>query len=226
MFNFFRKMIKTVPVEQGVNPMYDFKWYDLGESNPFNTRILDIRPYTQQMISTTQDPRIAELFLINRKGIGQQYIEFEFKNGVSTDVHLTYSHDGKKIEGVGYKASTMEDKWDIYAWNDIIYFVRSWTGDVGYKAFITYNDKSFTVYKIEFEAVGEVENQLSIATNNVHFLISTLAFKAVQPHKIPDHLVTNEEIAAYSFSIFGRNCWYATYDDIINLTIIDTNTNA
>lgn len=206
--------------------MYNFNWYDVGEGNPFNKRILDIRPFTQKMISTTKDPAIAQLFLTNRQSSGEEYIGFDFENSTSVDTQLIYPHKGGKIEGVGYKAKVMEDKWDIYVWNDIIYFVRSWTSEVGYKAFITYSDNSLIVHKIEIDGNNRSESEQSIAINNVHFLISTLAFKAVQPHKIPNNLITNEEIAAYSFSVFGRDCWYATYDDVINLTIIETNNGA
>jgi hypothetical protein len=223
MFNFFKKKDQKKQPKAGIDPMYDFKWYDPGEGNPFNKRILDIRPFTQQMISTTKDHHVADLFLKSRASIGHEYVGFEFKNTISIDTQLLYPHNGNKIEGAGYKAKAMEDKWDIYVWNDIIYFVRSWNGDVGYKAFISYNDKSFTVYKIEFEGQTATNDEQSVAINNVHFLILTLAFKAVQPHKIPEHLVTNEEIAAYSFSSFGHNCWYATYDDVIDTVITPGN---
>jgi hypothetical protein len=218
MFNFFKKKESKKPVEQSADPMYNFMWYEVGENNPFNKRILDIRPFTQHMTSTTKDPKIAEAFLRNRASIGKEYTGHEFKNCISIDVKLVYPHNGAKIEGAGYKAKAMEDKWDIYAWNDIIYFVRSWGGELCYKAFITYNDDSFTIYKIEFEGLHTPPIEQSLVINNVHFLISTLAFKAVQPHKIPQQLRTNEEIAAYSFSLFGRNCWYATYDDITDIS--------
>jgi len=113
----------------------------------------------------------------------------------------------------------MEDKWDIYAWNDIIYFVRSWSSAVNYKAFITNNNDSFTVNKIQFASLSLTDDESSIAINNVHFLISTLLLNKVLPHKVPQFLSKNEEIAQYSFSAFGRNCWYATYDDITDTEV-------
>jgi len=220
MFNFFKKKEPKKPQEANVDPKYNFKWYDIGGGNPFNKRILDIRPFTQEMTSTTQDPLIADLFLRRRESVGDEYAGFEFKNPSSMETRLLYPYDGGEFEGSIYKAKAMEDKWDICGWNDIIYFVRSWTGNVCYKAFIVYDDKSVTVEKIEYERHSVTNDEQSIAINNVHFLLLTLAFKAVRPHKIPEHLVTNEEIAAYSFSLFGRNCWYATYDDTIDTVII------
>jgi hypothetical protein len=219
MLNFFKKKGQYKQQEQSINPIYNFKWYEIGEGNPFNKRILDIRPYTQQMITTTKDRHLAEFFVTSRAGIGQEYIGFEFKNAISIHAELNFPHSGSKIEGAGYKATQMEDKWDVYAWDNIIYFVRSWTGVVAYKAFFTCDDKSLSVYKITFEGITSSENEKSIALNNIYFLLQTLIFKAIQPHKIPEHLVTNEEIAVYSFGTFGRNCWYATYEDVIGVTI-------
>jgi len=219
MFSFFKKKDRKMRQLPATDPVYDFKWLDAGVDNPYNRRILDIRPFTQHMTSTTTDPIIATLFLQNREGVGQEYAGCEFENSISIDVRLIYPHNGEKIEGAGYKAKEMEDKWDIYAWNDILYFVRSWTGELCYRAFITYDDESFIVNRIEFKKLSERSNEQSMAINNIHFLISTLTFHAVRPHKIPEHLNTNEEIAGYSFSLFGRNCWCATYDDITDIAI-------
>jgi hypothetical protein len=216
MFGLFKKLIRTTPTEQTLNPMYDFKWYEIGEGNPFNKRVLDVRAFTQQMTSATKDPLIATQFVTSRASMGEEYNGFEITNCISVDTELVYPHDGRKIEGVGYKGKEMEDKWDIYAWDNIIYFVRSWSAVVRYKAFITYNDDSFTVSKIQFVSP---DDESSIAINNVHFLISTLLFNKILPHKLPQRLSRNEDIAQYSFSAFGRNCWYATYDDIIDTEV-------
>ena len=220
MFSIFKK--KNTHLDRSINtgpvkdPVYNFKWYETGEGNPFQMRVLDIRSYTQHMISTTKDPNVAEGFVKNRASIGQEYRGFAFNAPTVLEVSLTYPHNGEKMEGAGYKAGEMEDKWDIYCWDNVMYFVRSWTGDVGYKAQVTYNDNHFSIQNIEFQRASSALEEQSIALNNVHFLISTLLFKRVQPHKIPRHLLTNEEIAAYSFAAFGRNSWYATYEDVID----------
>lgn len=208
-----------MPTDQRTNPSFNFKWHDPGNGNPLNKRILDIRPYTQYMISTTNDRKTAERFITNRKITGEEYKGFEFKSAVSVNAQLTYPHNGTRPEGICYKAGELEDKWDIYIWDDIIYFVRSWTSAVVYKAFINYSDGKLIIHKIEFETRGDNESESLIAINNVHFLISTLARKIVMPHIIPGHLKTYEEIAGYSFSLFGRNCWYATYEDILDTII-------
>jgi hypothetical protein len=219
MFGLFkRKTIKESETHQYQNQEYQFKWYELGDENPFNKHILDIRSLTQNTLSFTRDKFVAELFNKQRQGIGQELIGFKMDGSQMLDVNLEYPHNGSKIEGAAYKAKCMEDKWDIYGWNDIIYLTRSWTGAVVYKAFINVSDTNFSVYKIEYVPTEHKQDEL-LAINNVHFLIKTLAFGVVYPHMVPISLSTDKDIALYSFNQFGHNCWYASFDEILDTTL-------
>lgn len=219
MFGLFKKKtIKESETHQHQNQEYQFKWYELGDENPFNKRILDIRSLTQNILSFTKDKFVAELFNKQRQSIGQELIGFKRNGSHTVDVNLEYPHNGSKIEGAAYKAKCMEDKWDIYGWNDIIYFTRSWTGEVVYNAFINVSDTNFIIYKIEY-IPNETEQDESLAINNVHFLIKTLAFGAIYPHKVPTSLTTDKDIALYSFNQFGHNCWYATFDELLDTVL-------
>jgi len=214
MFQFFKKKIKAPSTSQ--DQEYKFTWYEIGEGNPFNKRILDIRSLTQHVLSFTKDKSVAELFNKQRQSIGEELIDAIIPASEIIEVNLIYPHNGSKIEGTAYKARCMEDKWDIYGWDNIIYFTRSWTGEIIYKAYIKINDDNFSIYKVEYRPDEYIGHDKSLVTNNVHFLIKTLAFGEIYPHKIPANLVIDKEIALYSFSQFGRNSWYATYDNIID----------
>lgn len=217
MFGLFKKKIKESEFNQSQNQEYQFQWYEAGENNPFNKRILDIRSLTQHTLSFTKDKYVAELFNKQRQSIGRELIDTKMPGSKTLNVELVYPHNGAKIEGATYKAKCMEDKWDIYGWNEIIYFTRSWTGEVIYKAFINTTDSNFKIYKIEYIPTYDDEDSL-LAINNVHFLIKTLAFGGVYPHKVPKSLTTEKNIALYSFNQFGHNCWYATFDEILDTT--------
>jgi hypothetical protein len=218
MFGLFKKKIRESETHQSQNKEYEFKWYEIGEDNPLNKRILDIRSLTQHTLSFTKDKLVAELFNKQRQSIGQELNGTKMAGSKILDVDLMYPHNGSKVEGAVYKAKCMEDKWDIYAWNDIIYFVRSWTGEVVYKASINVKEENFTINKIEY-IPGTNDEDKSLAINNVHFLIKTLAFGAVYPHKVPKSLTTDQDIASYSFNQFGHNCWYATFDEILDTVL-------
>jgi hypothetical protein len=217
MFDWFKKKNQESKEE------YKFVWYDIGGDNPFNKRILDIRSLTQTMISFTSDKSVAELFNKQRMSIGNELIGIDIPESKMVECSLIYPHNGAKIEGVCFKAKCMEDKWDIYGWNNIIYLTRSWTGAVVYKAFINVTDSNFTIYKIEYSPDIYTEADESLVKNNTHFLIMSLAFGAIYPHKVPNTISTEKDIALYSFAQFGKNCWYATFDDIWNTILIKKN---
>jgi len=228
MFGWFKKKVKESESHKGSNEEYKFVWYDIGGDNPFNKQILDIRSLTQTMMSFTRDKSVAELFNKQRLSIGEELIGVEIPNSKIIESSLIYPHNGTKIEGTCFKAKCMEDKWDIYGWNDIMYFTRSWTGAIVYKAFINVTDSNFTVYKIEYCPDTNTKEEESLAINSVHFLIMTLAFGTIYPHKIPKTINIEKDIALYSFAQFGRNCWYATFDNILDTILtkqIENKTN-
>lgn len=221
MFGFFKRKTTALNATPDQKPRYKFIWYEIGESNPFNKKILDIRALTQTMLSWTKDESVARLFLRLRESIGQELINAEIYGSKTVEVYLVYPHNGSKIEGAAYKAKCMEDKWDIYSWNGIIYFTRSWTGEIIYKAYINVTDTDFSIYKIEYHPDEYNSQDISFVESNVHFLIKTLAFGIIYPHKVPATLLTEKDIALYSFNQFGHNCWYATFEDIID-TVVKT----
>lgn len=214
MFGLFKKKVRESETLPDQNKEYQFIWHEVGEGNPFNKRVLDIRSLTEHTLAFTKEKSVAELFNEQRHSVGRELIDFKIPGSKTVTASLVYPHNGSKIEGAAYKAKCMEDKWDIYGWNNIIYFARSWTGEVVYKAFIHVTDTSFEVQKIEYVVDGYNEGDPSLVVNNIHFLLKTLAFGAIYPHKVPAALTNDKDIALYSFSQFGHNCWYATYEDI------------
>ncbi|MEJ2884380.1 hypothetical protein [Pedobacter sp. GR22-6] len=219
MFGLFKRKVKESEAVQNHDREYEFTWHELGEHNPFNTRILDIRNFTQHMLAFTEDKSVAETFNQQRHSIGQELIGIKMPESKAINVMLVYPHDGSKIEGAAYKAKCMEDKWDIYGWDNTIYFTRSWTGEVVYRAFINITDTNFAIQKIEYIPDQYNADDQSLVVNNVHFLIKTLAFGSIYPHKVPANLINQKDIALYSFNQFGHNCWYATYNDILDVTV-------
>jgi hypothetical protein len=219
MFGLFKKKKTESESYQNKTDEYNFKWYDIGKGNPFNKRILDIRSLTQTMLSFTSDKSVAELFNKQRHSIGKELIDIKLPGSKTIETNLEYPHNGSKMEGAGYKAKCMEDKWDIYFWNEIMYLTRSWTGEVIYKAHTTVSATNFTIRKIEYSQNEYTQVDPTLVIDNVHFIILSHAFGRPFPHRIPKTLTSEKDIALYSFNQFGHNCWYATYDNIINTII-------
>jgi hypothetical protein len=216
MFGLFKTKKKESESHQSKTDEYDFKWYEPGEGNPFNKTILDIRSLTLTMLSFTSDKEVAVLFNKQRDSTGKELIHAKITNSKSLPTNLAYPHNGSKMEGAGYKAKSMEDKWDIYFWNGIMYLTRSWTGELIYKAHTIVSATNFTITNIEYSENEYTQADPSLVIDNVHFILVSHAFGRSFPHRVPRTLIDEKQIALYSFNQFGHNCWYATYDKIID----------
>lgn len=106
-------------------------------------------------------------------------------------------------------------KWDIYIYDSVFLFVRSWTGQLKHRAFAEIGDTDIRIRQIE-TSLDDVE----MAPQAVYFILGTHAMGRVLPHTIP-HDTPNvpQEIALMSFSMYGNLGCYATYEDITQIEI-------
>lgn len=194
---------------------YNFKWYSPGDNNPFNKKVLDIRSFTETIVTTTSTIEVAEKYGELRSSMGEEFIDVKIEDEKNHSVFIEYPHNGDKLEGVVFKANSMECKWDIYIYNNTFYFTRSWTGQLVYKAKVKNLSSKLILTNISYDKeVGYVD-----ALNDIHFLIMSHAMRRQFPHKIPSKFTENKDIALYSFSQFGNRACYATYEDIMDTII-------
>lgn len=195
---------------------YNFEWHEVGaEGNPFNKKILDVRSFTWKIVATTQDKNIAESYGRLRHSNGKEYIGTHVENSQISEISLEYPHNGEHLEGVVFKADSMDVKWDIYIYENIFYFTRSWTGELTYKAYCKILPDKIIIEKIEYPN----DISINLAKSNIHFLLKTHAMGQVLPHQVSNDMETNMEIALYSFQQFGNKGCYACFDDITDTTI-------
>lgn len=225
MFNWFKR--KKKEKEAADKPARQtgeetFTWLDVGPGNPFNKRILDCRSLTWNLLATTSDRAVAESYNRLRSSMGREYIGAEIEGKQIVNTTLTYPHNGAALNGVVYKAGSMDEKWDIYIYQDCFYFTRSWTGELVYKAFVRVLSEHIELCRVEYAPQEHLLSDPTLAVNNVHFLLMTHALGRVYPHKVPAGLQQDREIALFSFSQFGNKACYATFDDILDTTITPT----
>lgn len=217
MINWFRKKKHKKESEKQIEKSddYNFKWYDIGDDNPFNKRILDIRSFTGTMVATTSDKKVAEKYNSLRNSIGEEYKGKTIPNSSKSTIKLEYPHNGTELKGIAFKAESMDCKWDIYVYDNFFYFTRSWTGDLVYKVKAEILKDKIKLVEIEHnDEINSVE-----AENNVHFLIMTHAVGQPFPHTVPKDMINEKDIAIWSFGQFGNRACYATYDNIIDTEI-------
>ena len=194
---------------------YEYQWYDPGDDNPFGVRFLNVRGLTRCVTSTTGDQHIAETFLAQRDSDGREFMGANIETPETLACELTFPHNGDTLEGIVFKAESMDVKWDIYVYDSVFLFVRSWTGKLQYRAFAEIGDSYIRIDKIETSS-----DHIKTAPQAVYFILGTHAMQRVLPHTIPRETPHDpQKIALWSFSMYGNLAYYATYEDVTQIEI-------
>jgi hypothetical protein len=204
----------AVPPKGGGNG-YNFKWYDPGPENPFGIRVLDCRPLTWHVVATTKDKSVAERYNCLRHSDGKDLIRSPINDSVRCPVSLKFPHNGAALNGIVFKADSMDVKWDIYIYNSIFLFARSWTGELCYRAVAAVGPSEIHITEIECSS-----SEAKIAAAHVYFLMGTHAMRRVLPHRLPEG--TPEDpmtMATLSFNLFGKFGCYASFEDVTVIPI-------
>ncbi|MBN1535587.1 MAG: hypothetical protein JW908_02560 [Anaerolineales bacterium] len=196
-------------------PRFDqLTWLKKNE-NPFGLVCLDCRSFTQNMVTTTQDPGVARRFTELRAASGEEYSHMSLPDSVSITCALNIPINQILENGPIFKAAVMEEKWDIHLYENILYFSRSWTGDLIFKANVHVSDNNLRVFSIEINAMVNAKESAFII-RQVDFLIKSHILKQVVPHPLPVDLPNDKQtIALYSFSQYGRLASFATFEDTL-----------
>lgn len=210
---FKRKKKQLQPQEDN----YRFRWLDPGKDSPFNKRVLDIRSFTWGIISTSEDTNIVNKYSDLRYTLGEEYIGKSIEDAEVHETFFEFPHNGSKVEGILYKSESMDVKWDMYSYDKIIYFTRSWTGELIYKAYLDIlENNNVGIYQIEYpKSIG-----FEIANSAVYFLLKSHVQEVIHPHRVPSDLNTEIEIAHYSLEQYGNKACYASYNDITDAIAI------
>jgi len=194
----------------------DLPWHDPGPANPFGIRVLDCRDVTWSMVAATADPKVAERFVLLRGSDGKELIGAPIPDPVRLPTSLRFPHNGASLEGVVFKADAMEIKWDIFIYDSVFLFARSWTGELCYRAVAKVGPTEIHITEIECPA-----KDAEVAASHVYFLIGTHAMGRVLPHRLPATTPHDPvTMATVSFALFGRLGCYATFENVTGIPII------
>ena len=122
----------------------------------------------------------------------------------------------------GMELYTWHAKWKTNGisilFDGIIYFARSWSGVLVYKAAITFMDTQAIISNID--AIRQTTIGGSWVTIcAVDFLVKSHLYRREAPHILPPSIPDDEMgIAAYSFQEYGRWASFATYEDTTRIT--------
>lgn len=202
---------------------YPLKWYKVGGDNPYNAEILDIRSLTLNIVATTDNQSVADNFVESRSSDGSQYQSVDIENAKEYPTNIVYPHNGIQLHGAIYKADSMDIKWDIYAYDEWLYFVKSWTSELIYKVHFSNNLDSLVLDKVITASVEKIastpDEKETLAAQNVHSILQTHLMNGVWPYKIPEMMkgVPDKSIALHMFAQFGQKATIATFANVIDM---------
>lgn len=198
------------------------RWLEADE-NPFHMRVLDCRPFSTTMISTSKDPNIAARFTHLRSVRGEEHQGRHPEDALIIPCNLSYPYNGESRDSPLFVAQQMEDKWDIYLYDGHLYFARSWTGELAFRATIEFKEKEAVITEIEANR-AKVMDDPALAVRMVDFLMKTHLFRKEAPHPFPQGIPEeNKTLALYSFSEYGRGAFYGSFEDTTKVRITKEN---
>src|SRR5438093_4594242 len=104
-------------------------WVEAADS-PWGVRMLDVRPVTQTMLSTSSDPQCAANAVSFGQDDGTGFIGKEPPVTRSVAANLRFPIDRLLAEGVLFFPREMEQKWALFYHRREIICVRSWLRQV------------------------------------------------------------------------------------------------
>lgn len=199
------------PFKENGMPDTGAMWLSEQESE-FGIAVLDCRAFCQRMVSSTDSPHVALSYSQLRSSLGKNHCGQLPNNVQRFECDLKYSYDGKHQDGVVFKSQQMEEKWDIYIYDNMLYFARSWTGDLVFVSEVSFEPT--VVRLVSVSANSEAAKNRSYAIACVDYLMKSHVLRGVAVHPFPDDVPNDpDHLAMFSFGQFGRFAAYSTYED-------------
>lgn len=192
------------------------RWLEADES-PFGIRVLDCRPFSRSMISTTKDPGIANRFVQLRASDGREHVGKRPKDAIEAACALAYPAPDGTRDGPRFKADQMEDKWDVYLYEGVLYFARSWGGELIFTATTELRDGQLHLTSVAANP-NPADGNPEIAVRVVDYLVKSHVLGREVPHPLPPSLNPDPQaIAVFSFGSYGRRASFATFEDTLGI---------
>ena len=201
------------------NTMNTIQWIEASKS-PWGVRVLDVRPVTLTMMSSSRDPQLAANAVSFRGEDGTCFIDNPVSSSTSISVAnagLAYKTDGILADGTLFTPSVMEEKWAVFYHNKQILFVRSWTRQVKVVASVEQLDDSTIEIREIRGTFGVQDETTELTTRMVDFVLQTHVLDKVHPAPLTAAALSDSQKAAFNcMSLFGKRALFAVlYTDPI-----------
>jgi len=125
MFDRIKKFVQGHPKKPELAKVPEIPWLAAND-NPWRVPVLDIRPVTHQMLSTSKDPQCAQNAISYGQDDGTGFAREAPESPRIVPADLRYRFDRVLAPGALFIPSVMEHKWAVFYHGDRILFIRSW----------------------------------------------------------------------------------------------------
>lgn len=191
----------------------DFEWIAAADT-PWGVPVLDVRPVTQGMISTSQDPDCAANALSYTTEDGSSFAEAEPVLPRSIPCALQYKVEGNLPDGALFRPWEMEHKWAIFHRQGRILFVRGWTRQVHVISELSQHEGYVEITRINGVFTDPEENPAD-TIHVLDFLLRSHVLGVVYPAPLPAGMEENPmQAALWCFHMFGNLALCATNEPV------------
>ncbi len=199
---FFNKKAKS-------KKKYSINWIEATE-NPWNIKLVDLRPITQGMLSASEDPQIAENAVSYFSDDGTSFINQQLESENEISAEIIFAVDPILAPGVLFIPSVMENKWAIFFHQNKIIFVRSWVRRVVVTAETSQQNGQISINKIKGRFFDQDEPEFTRAI--VKFLLISHVIGENFPAPLPNDLSSDLEAAGFwAMSMYGNMANVGTF---------------
>ncbi len=209
----FKKFFKTSSKPEPALP--ETHWLEPAD-NPWGIRMLDVRPVTQTMTSTSSDPECSANAISFFNEDGTCFIGKEPLVSRVVDAHIAFPIDRLLADGVLFNPTRMEEKWAIFYHRHNLIFVRSWTRQVHVFAQVEHHEHHILLTSVQGAFFEETEDP-GLTLQILNFLIRTHALAEIFPAPLPPSMaIEPSQAGMWCFSSFGNRAHFATSHPILS----------
>ena len=212
--SFFKKLFGTGNKQDTKSSGGDnLPWIEPSE-NPWGIKLLDLRPITQSMLSTSTDPQMATNAISYGGEDGRQFWGLRPVSQKYFSTNLAIPIDRSLEPGVLFTPNTMEHKWAIYFDGAYLIFIRSWLRQVFVIAKTSQKNNQLVIESITGEFTENENGGFTTAITN--FLLISHSIGEIVPAPLPETLAleTNTKTAGlWAFSCYGKMAHFGSFNE-------------
>lgn len=186
-----------------------WRWLDPADCPPGH-RVLDLTVLAAGLRARPSDPALIDRFTTLRSDDGNDLPATPIRDGLDHAADLRFPPPDTLEDGAVFRATRLEDKWDLFVLDSVLYARRSWTGELVFRAALGFDGDDLVISSVH----AAPDDPSPVA--QLDFLVWTHFLGRPVPHPVPKGMLDDADATArWSFSAWGRRGLWATDADTI-----------